>query len=124
MRKSMKKRMLCLLMAAVMVVLATGCGGKSTQENPTPQGGEESPASDEAQEKKQAIDEVTPSENTAMGRYVEEEADLSENLSTPLSMQRLSDGSIMILDQYNFPMVSKDNGLTWEVKETECHASG
>ena len=119
MRKSMKKRMLCLLMAAVMVVLATGCGGKSTQENPTPQGGEESPASDEAQEKKQAIDEVTPSENTAMGRYVEEEADLSENLSTPLSMQRLSDGSIMILDQYNFPMVSKDNGLTWEVKETE-----
>lgn len=62
MRKSMKKRMLCLLVAAVMVVLATGCGGKSTQENPTPQGGEESPASDEAQEKKQAIDEVTPSE--------------------------------------------------------------
>ena len=35
MRKSMKKRMLCLLMTAVMVVLATGCGGKSTQENPT-----------------------------------------------------------------------------------------
>lgn len=119
MRKSMKKRMLCLLMAAVMVVLATGCGGKSTQENPTPQGGGESPASDEAQEKKQAIDEVTPSENTAMGRYVEEETDLSENLGTPLSMQRLSDGSIMILDQYHFPMVSKDNGLTWEVKETE-----
>ena len=28
MRKSMKKRMLCLLMAAVMVVLATGCDRK------------------------------------------------------------------------------------------------
>ena len=107
MRKSMKKRMLCLLIAAVMVVLATGCGGKSTQENPTPQGGGESPASDEAQEKKQAIDEVTPSENTAMGRYVEEETDLSENLGTPLSMQRLSDGSIMTVSYTHLTLPTK-----------------
>ena len=119
MRKSMSKKFFCLLLTAVMVALAAGCGGKGAQGDPATQGGKESPAANSEQGNEQAIDDITPSEDVAMGRYVEEETDLSENLSTPLCMQRLSDGSILILDQYNMPMVSKDNGQSWEVKEVE-----
>lgn len=126
MRKSMKKKILCLLLTAAMVVMAAGCGGQDTSGNSAEGGSQNNSSANVQQEGEQAIDDVTPSENIAMGRYVEEEIDISEYIGNVLDMQMLSDGSIMILSQYNLPIVSKDNGVTWEEKEvqwlTDCFA--
>lgn len=119
MRKSMKKRILCLLLTVMMVVMAAGCGGQDTSGNPVGDSSQSSSSAEGQQENRQAIDDVTPSENVAMGRYVEEEIDISEYTSNVLDMQMLSDGSIMILSQSNFPIISKDHGITWEEKEVQ-----
>lgn len=118
MRKSMKQRVLCLLLAAMMVLLAAGCGGQDASGDLAGDHSGSSPTAGQP-EGGQAIDDVTPSENAAMGRYVEEEVDISEYTNSVLDMQMLSDGSIMILSQYELPIVSKDNGVTWEKKEVQ-----
>ena len=119
MRKSMKKRILCLLLTVMMVVMATGCGGQDTSGNPAGDSSQNSSSADVKQDDGQVIDDVTPSENVAMGRYVEEEIDISEYTDTVLDMQMLSDGSIMILSQFGLPIISKDHGVTWEEKEVQ-----
>lgn len=118
MRKSIKQRILCLLLAAMMVLLAVGCGGQGETGNPVSEDGQEGSSSGQ-QGEEQPIDSNTQDENIAMGRYVEEEIDISEYTSNVLDMQMLSDGSIMILSQSNLPIVSKDNGITWEKKEVQ-----
>lgn len=120
MRKSMKQRVLCLLLAAVMVLPAVGCGGQNASGDLTGDHGSSSPAAGQPEsEQTIAIDDVTPDENIAMGRYVEEETDISEYTSNVLDMQMLSDGSIIILSQMNLPIVSKDHGITWEKREVQ-----
>lgn len=119
MRKSMKKKILCLLLTAAMVVMAAGCGGQDTSGNPAGEGSQGGSSAGGQQDDGQVIDDVTPSENAAMGRYVEEEIDISEYTDTVLDMQMLSDGSIMILSQFDLPIVSKDHGVTWEKKEVQ-----
>lgn len=119
MRKNMKKKILCLLLIVIMVVAAAGCGGQDTSGNPAGESSKGSSSVDGQQEGGQAIDDVTPSENVAMGRYVEEEIDISEYMDSVLDMQMLSDGSIMILSPFDLPIVSKDHGVTWEEKEVQ-----
>lgn len=50
---------------------------------------------------------------TVMGRYVEQEIDLSEQLWNPRSMCMLEDGSIAIIDAGGGIFVSRDKGSTW-----------
>lgn len=92
MKKKQARKVVCLLLA-VMMMLA-GCTG----------GIEES--SGENSQGKLA--------ETEMGRYVEEEEDLSEVLKNVSGMKRFSDGSIRIVDKMSGVQVSKNNGETWE----------
>ncbi|NBJ91040.1 extracellular solute-binding protein [Parablautia muri] len=58
-------------------------------------------------------------ENTAMGRYVETAIDLSEYCIRTDSLTKYEDGTLVIPDYYNSPIVSRDNGETWEPEGTE-----
>ena len=54
-------------------------------------------------------------DGTAMGRYLEEVTDMSENLSGYRNgIYRLSDGRLVITDPEKHMLVSTDDGITWE----------
>lgn len=97
----MKCRVLALILAAALAAL-TGCG-----ENGGP--GQEREPNDRGQDGSGG-----ESSNTAMGRYVEEEIDLSDSLAVSNGFCRRDDGSIVILDSYRGYFISKDDGRTWE----------
>lgn len=97
----MKCRVLALILAAALAAL-TGCG-----ENGGP--GQEGEPNDRGQDGSGG-----ESSNTAMGRYVEEEIDLSDSLAVSNGFCRRDDGSIVILDSYRGYFISKDDGRTWE----------
>lgn len=97
----MKCRVLALILAAALAAL-TGCG-----ENGGP--GQEGEPNDRGQDGSGG-----ESSNTAMGRYVEEEIDLSDSLAVSNGFCRRDDGSIVILDSYRGYFISKDDGHTWE----------
>lgn len=97
----MKCRILALILAAALAAL-TGCG-----ENGGP--GQEGETNDRGQDGSGG-----ESSNTAMGRYVEEEIDLSDSLAVSNGFCRRDDGSIVILDSYRGYFISKDDGRTWE----------
>ncbi len=105
------KKAVSLLLAASMVFAMTGCGagGAGDGEQGT-QGG-----TDGSGEKVQAgaAGDTAGDGPVAMGRYVEEEIDLSEQLSQPGSMSRLTDGSLVIMDRDAGMLVSRDEGATW-----------
>lgn len=105
------KKAVSLLLAASMVFAMTGCGagGAGDGEQGT-QGG-----TDGSGEKGQAgaAGDTAGDGPVAMGRYVEEEIDLSEQLSQPGSMSRLTDGSLVIMDRDAGMLVSRDEGATW-----------
>ncbi|MDE7340707.1 MAG: extracellular solute-binding protein [Lachnospiraceae bacterium] len=100
----MKSRLLSLILAASMAVALTGCAG----------GGEG--AQDGGISTDEAPGGASGSTNgqTAMGRYVEEEIDLSDVMFSPRGICRREDGNLVILDIYRGYFISKDEGLTWE----------
>lgn len=100
-KKRRKHRGLALLLAASLAVL-TGCsaGGGPGQEGETSDRGQDGSGGE--------------SNNTAMGRYVEEEIDFSDSLAAANGFCRREDGSIVILDSYRGYFISKDDGHTWE----------
>jgi hypothetical protein len=100
----MKSRLLSLILAASMAVALTGCAG----------GGEG--AQGDGMSTDEAPDGASGSTNgqTAMGRYVEEEIDLSDVVFSPRGICRQEDGNLVILDSYAGYFISKDEGLTWE----------
>ena len=100
--KAGRKRLLCLLLATAMVLAITGCGNGSGSGNDISGEGNTDGAAGE-----------NTSSNTAMGRYVEEEIDLSELLDSPEGIYKREDGSLVILDIYNGILVSKDRGQSW-----------
>ena len=55
----------------------------------------------------------------AMGRFVEEEIDLSENLTNVRELKKFSDGKLMIIDASSGIWVSNDNGVSWQDENTE-----
>ena len=106
------KRAVCILTALVMAVAVSGCGGDISGGGQISDAGA---ASDGvlAGEQSQGNNTASSGGQTAMGRYVEEEIDLSGQLSQPIAMRMLTDGSIVILDTYEGMLVSKDQGATW-----------
>lgn len=93
MKQKPGKRIVCLFMAALMM-LAAGCTSVTEgSSSAAPTGGEP---------------------DTAMGRYAEEEIDLAEMVGTVSGMRRLSDGTLLIMDRQMGILKSKDNGTTWE----------
>lgn len=106
-KRGIKHRILCFLLAASMAAALAGCAG----------GGEELPGNTGGKQDGQTQDGAGGgSEKTAMGRYVEEEIDLTDFLSGTGSLCRREDGSLVIPDGYFGFLISKDEGRTWEAE--------
>lgn len=108
-RFSITKRIAACLMTLTLAAGSfTGCGDNSASTNNT-DGSEanSSPAVEGA-----AQDEE---QGTAMGRYVEKEADLGENSLTDWNSRvfPMTDGSYLLSDNSGFVLRSRDNGASW-----------
>lgn len=97
MKQKLAKRLVCLLLST-LVLLAAGCSDSGIRES-----------SNENHSSARQSD-------TAMGRYMEEETDLSETLWVVSGMKKLSDGRIAITDRQAGLLVSADGGATWETE--------
>lgn len=110
--KGKQKRIISLLLAACMVFAASGCGDNA--------GGQEAAGKNEAVDDKQG--QTQSGENTAgeepvaMGRYVEEETDLTEFTDSPMDLCVREDGKLVIMDRNAGMLVSDDQGDTWSVE--------
>lgn len=106
-----RKTIMSFLLAASMVFTMAGCGREpGGADDGTGSGGQNTDVSEEGQGK------ANGGENgpTAMGRYVEEEIDLSEQLIYPMDLCVREDGSMVITDAKAGALVSMDSGVTWE----------
>lgn len=102
-KKKFKKLIAVLLLFAMMAAVLSGCG-KTTKTGEETQN-QETGAADAAE---------NPDENVAMGRYVEETTDLSNEISGYNSrLFKLEDGRLIITDKYGEFLVSEDNGVSW-----------
>lgn len=91
------KRFMCLFLAFA-VLSASGCGIHNT-------GGDDSSEKMQKDKEKQDI---------AMGRYVEEEIDLSKDFEVISGMKKFSDGKLVVTDRQKGLWVSTDGGAAWE----------
>ena len=112
MKRNLKKKIVSLLLTAVMVFSMAGCGGDDGAAGPAGTGADSAGGGTDSQQQN-AQNGETADGQVAMGRYVEEEIDLSEQVSQPLAMYMLEDGSIAILDANAGVLKSKDRGDTW-----------
>lgn len=115
----MKRFFSMVIVLSLIVGIISGCSSirESTGENG--KDGETS-TSDEKNNNSSSSDAAEENnENTAMGRYVETAIDLSEYCERSDMLNRREDGALYIQDYYNLPLISKDNGETWEQEDTE-----
>lgn len=111
-RLNITKRIAACLMALTLAAGSiTGCGDSGAG---TDNAGGSSVGSTPAVEETAQGDE----QGTAMGRYVEKEADLGENSLTDWNSRvfPMTDGSYLLSDNSGFVLRSRDNGASW-VKE-------
>lgn len=114
-KKSMKK-IISLLLTASMVFAMTGCGGEGagTDEQGVnaniEDNNKETGNTGEAGQKDNNAGE---SGSTAMGRYVEEQIDVSEQAAGALQLCMREDGKLVIVDRNVGMLVSEDQGATW-----------
>ncbi len=105
-RLSMKKA-LCLLSVAALT-LSAGCSNRNAD-------GKEEDGQKSSPPKVQ--EGSLENRDTAMGRYVESETDLTEELELVSGMRKMPDGRLIISDRTVGVMESKDQGETWERME-------
>ena len=96
------KRALCVLSAASLILTA-GCGNQNNRTDGSP---------GNSQGETQGSSLGDP--DTAMGRYAEEEIDLTDKLEIVRGMKKLPDGTLIITDSSSGVWESKDSGATWE----------
>ncbi len=109
------KRVVSLLLAASMVFTVAGCGGDGTgTSGNTVPGSGDTAGTEEPGKTGEDTGEDGP---VAMGRYVEEEIDLSGQATDPKDMCMMEDGSLVILDRSAGILVSKDQGTTWAAEK-------
>lgn len=106
------KKIVSFLLAAAMILTLTGCGNDTL-------GSDGSGTDDRAGAQEQGGDIAAADRNIAMGRYVEEEIDLSGQLTEASSMCMLDDGSIVIMDGFSGIYVSRDQGSTWNMENPD-----
>ncbi len=104
--KQSLKRVTALLLAVMLFSLA-GC--KNSEEPVTNEGSG-------SEVKENHTDEETT--GNAKGRYLESEVSLPEDLSMFLAMEKLEDGSIVILDAEKGAFISGDGGASFQQKDT------
>lgn len=108
--RKMGKKFLSLLLAGAMAAALVGCGNGGGGA----QGNSGVNADGSAGGQVQGGASGVTGGQTAMGRYVEEEIDLSDSMFSPRGICRREDGSLVVLDSYAGYFVSKDDGRTWE----------
>lgn len=113
MRRIKKSRGIAACLMAMVLISGslTGCGGNDVKVDNTDSSGTGSPPVSEEAAQGEA-------QGTAMGRYVEKEADLGENSLTDWNSRvfPMADGSFLLSDNSGFVLRSRDNGASW-VKE-------
>lgn len=114
-----KGKILCLLLTAALIFSLAGCGKNAGTADSAGVGGsgtENAGIGADSQQDMQNRDLASADGQTAMGRYVEEEIDLSEDFSNivrPCGMTLKEDGNIAVLAAGSGILVSKDQGITW-----------
>lgn len=93
------KKLIGLALAAV-ILLTAGCGNSNGKDFSKEESG-------------------SNNSDIAMGRYAEEEIDLSESLANTREIKKLSDGRLMIADTSSGIWVSDDNGSSWKSENTK-----
>lgn len=107
--------MACLLVC--MMMLLQGCGGKENHMSDPVSGdiGTDEKPSEESLE--------TGGEERTMGRYLEKEISLPEDLQVvgypKLCMRKLDTGELMLIEQKAGVYVSEDNGESWKNRKSE-----
>lgn len=96
------KRALCVLSVAALILTA-GCGNQNN-------GTDGSPGNSQGETQGSSLGDL----GTAMGRYAEEEIDLTDKLEIVRGMKKLPDGTLIITDSSSGVWESKDSGATWE----------
>lgn len=100
------KKIICLLLAAAVLA---GCGNGDAGNNPQKEDGKSGPAEGENRQ----------TQGTAMGRYGEEETDLTQELETVSNLKKFPDGTLLITDRNCGLWESKDKGVSWEKVKNE-----
>ncbi len=131
-RRNKGKRIISILLTAILfMITVSGCAGNNTPESESGRQGNAAESASAEPEKGQQT-----AEGTAMGRYVEKVTDLSEEFSDfsgGSGLYTLSDGRLVITDNYSYFLASKDNGNTWEkddrpwlsrLREIDAYISG
>ncbi len=116
-KRKQKSRWLAAGLAALMTMAAVcGCGGGETgrSKDGKADGSEGTVTGEDGQSEKYGGD------GEAMGRYLEEESDLSEYLEGYRNhLFRLQDGKLVIAEPMQQLLVSEDNGATWTWEEND-----
>ena len=116
-KRKQKSRWLAAGLAALMTMaVVCGCGGGETgrSKDGKADGSEGTVNGEDGQSKKYGGD------GEAMGRYLEEESDLSEYLEGYRNhLFRLQDGKLVIAEPMQQLLVSEDNGVTWTWEEND-----
>lgn len=116
-KRKQKSRWLAAGLAALMTMAAVcGCGGGETgrSKGDKADGSEGTVTGENGQSAKYGGD------GEAMGRYLEEESDLSEYLEGYRNhLFRLQDGKLVIAEPMQQLLVSEDNGATWTWEEND-----
>lgn len=112
-KRKVQKILAIMLVSAMTMSMVGGCGKQAgiDHENNTEETGDTGTGEQGAQESADGV---------AMGRYLEEVTDLSEQIEGyQEGLYRLSDGSMVITGEYEDFISSKDNGATWETDQRE-----
>lgn len=111
MRKIRKQKMISLILAASMAFALFGCGKDAAES------GGENVGNMPGENTETASGESGSGDGTAaMGRYVETEMDLSEQIYNARAICMREDGSLVILDSAQGFFVSQDMGATWNLE--------
>lgn len=106
MKRLSLKKSLCMLITASLF-LAAGCSNQNSSVEDDSQGN-----------LPEGVQESSVGEkNAEMGRYAEEEIDLTKELEIVSGMKKLPDGRLIITDETSGIWESKDQGATWENME-------
>lgn len=112
-------KLISLLLTASMVFAMAGCGGGGADNLPGP--GDDKDGAQEGDPGQNGSDENEDGP-VAMGRYVEEQIDLSEWGTWPGDLCMREDGSLVVMDHDAGMIISKDQGVTWTVETPDWFA--